>query len=216
MDLSHQNRDSESLWLRRRFLLLPRKIARFLWPQDARFPCDENSLANGDVLSLTTSRPATEQESPRNPKIPPNIQNMRCPEIPLQIPHGMPQNYENRILGVFFWYFRGVFSISWRGGNSDVGVVFLTYFGICGVFCSVALSWVLKIFSAMKTDKTDSHCGIPCDISPDSRQSQRVVNSLQIANSLRILFLVCRGPLGKMSDFLAMKTRQRTAIFSAI
>ena len=29
---------------------LPSKIARFLWPQDARFPCDQNSLANGDFL----------------------------------------------------------------------------------------------------------------------------------------------------------------------
>ena len=37
--------------LRRRFLLLPREIARFLRPQDARLiPCDSTSLANGDFF----------------------------------------------------------------------------------------------------------------------------------------------------------------------
>ena len=27
----------------------------------------------------------------------------------------------------------------------DVGLVFLAYFGVCGVFCSVAGSWVVKV-----------------------------------------------------------------------
>ena len=38
----------DSLRLRRRFLPLPRRIARFLRPQDARFPLRRKSLANGD------------------------------------------------------------------------------------------------------------------------------------------------------------------------
>ena len=40
----------DSLRLRRRFLPLPRRIARFLRPQDARFPLRRKSLANGDFL----------------------------------------------------------------------------------------------------------------------------------------------------------------------
>ena len=44
----------------------------------------------------------------------------------------------------FFWYFRGIFSIACRRGNLYFGLVFLAYFGVCGVFCSVAGSWVVK------------------------------------------------------------------------
>ena len=33
-----------------------------------------------------------------------------------------------------------------------------------------------------------------------SSESLRVVNSLQIVNSLRVLFLVCRGPLGQTPE----------------
>ena len=40
----------DSLRLRRRFSPLPRRIARFLRPQDARFPLRRKSLANGDFL----------------------------------------------------------------------------------------------------------------------------------------------------------------------
>ena len=70
---------------------------------------------------------------------------MRLPEIPLQIPPGILKKYEIRIFGVCFWYFRGIFSIPCRRGNLYVGLVFLAYFGVCGVFCSVVASWVLKI-----------------------------------------------------------------------
>ena len=40
----------DPLRLRRRFSPLPRRIARFLRPQDARFPLRRKSLANGDFL----------------------------------------------------------------------------------------------------------------------------------------------------------------------
>ena len=40
----------DSLRLRRRFLPLPRRIARFLRPQEARFALRRKSLANGDFL----------------------------------------------------------------------------------------------------------------------------------------------------------------------
>ena len=69
---------------------------------------------------------------------------MRLPEIPLQIPPGILKKYEIRIFGAFFWYFRGIFSIRCRRGNLYVGLVFLAYFGVCGVFCSVAGSWVVN------------------------------------------------------------------------
>ena len=69
---------------------------------------------------------------------PQHTKNMRLAEIPLQIPPGILKNYEIRIFGVFFWYFRGIFSIPCRRGNLYVGLVFLAYFGVCGVFCSVA------------------------------------------------------------------------------
>ena len=69
---------------------------------------------------------------------------MRIPKIPLQIPPGILKKYEIRIFGVFFWYFRGIFSIPSRRGNLYVGLVFLAYLGVCGVFCSVAGLWVVK------------------------------------------------------------------------
>ena len=65
---------------------------------------------------------------------------MRLPEIPLQIPPGILKKYEIRI----FLYFSGIFSITCRKGNLYVGLVFLAYFGVCGVFCFVAGSWVVK------------------------------------------------------------------------
>ena len=71
---------------------------------------------------------------------------MRLPEIPLQIAPGiLKKKYENSyFFVVFFWYFRGILSIPCRRGNLSVGLVFLAYFGVCGVFCSVAGSWVVK------------------------------------------------------------------------
>ena len=42
----------DSLRLRRRFLPLPRRIARFLGPQDARFPLRRKSLANADFSAI--------------------------------------------------------------------------------------------------------------------------------------------------------------------
>ena len=42
---------------------------------------------------------------------------MRLPEIPLQIPPKILKKSESRILGVFFWYFRGIFSIPCCRGN---------------------------------------------------------------------------------------------------
>ena len=54
------------------------------------------------------------------------------------------KKYESRIFGAFFSYFRGIFSIPCRRGNLYVGLIFLAYFGVCGVFCSVAGSWVVK------------------------------------------------------------------------
>ena len=69
---------------------------------------------------------------------------MRLPEIPLQIPSGILKNTKFVFFGVFFWYFRGIFSIPCRRGNLYVGLVFLAYFGVCGVFCSVAGSWVVN------------------------------------------------------------------------
>ena len=68
----------------------------------------------------------------------------RLLEIYLQIPPGMPKKYEIRILGVFSWYFRGIFSFSCSRGNLDVGVVFLTYFWVWGFFFSVAVPWVVN------------------------------------------------------------------------
>ena len=65
---------------------------------------------------------------------------MRLPEIPLQIPPGI-KIYEIRIFGVFFWHFRGIFSIPCHRGNLYVGLVFLAYFGVCGVFC--LCSWLV-------------------------------------------------------------------------
>ena len=65
-------------------------------------------------------------------------------ETPRNTPSNTPwntQKYEIRIFGGFFWYFRGIF----RSPNLYVGLVFLTYFGVCGVFCSVAGSWVVNI-----------------------------------------------------------------------
>ena len=69
---------------------------------------------------------------------------MRLPEIPLQIAPEILKKYEIRIFLVFLWYFRGIFSIPCRRGNLYVGLVFLAYFGVCGVFCSVAGSWVVN------------------------------------------------------------------------
>ena len=45
------DKSGDSLRLQRRSLPLPCKIVRSLWPQHARFPCDQSSLANGDFLS---------------------------------------------------------------------------------------------------------------------------------------------------------------------
>ena len=56
----------------------------------------------------------------------------RLPEIPLQIPPGIPKKS---------WYFRGIFRISCCRGNLDVRVVFLTYFGGFGGF--LLCSWVV-------------------------------------------------------------------------
>ena len=62
---------------------------------------------------------------------------MRLPEIPLQIPPRILKKCEIRIFGVFFWYFRGIFSIPCRRGNLYVGLVFLAYFGVVGfLLCS--------------------------------------------------------------------------------
>ena len=49
------------------------------------------------------------QESQQNAKIPPNIQNMRLPEIPLQIPPGILKKYEVRIFWGNFLVFSGYF-----------------------------------------------------------------------------------------------------------
>ena len=98
-------------------------------------------------------RPATEQESTRNATIPPNTKNVRFPEIPVHIPSRIPQKYENCMFGVFFGHFRGIFSISWRRENSDLGLVFLAYFGVCRVFCSVAGSWVVNYCGHLPSPK---------------------------------------------------------------
>ena len=52
----------------------------------------------------------------------------------------IPKTYENCI----FWYFRSTLSIPRSRRNSDVGLVFWAYSGVCGSFCSVAGSWVLN------------------------------------------------------------------------
>ena len=65
-------------------------------------------------------------------------------QYPFRYPPEYPPKYENRIFGVFFWYFRGIFSIPCCMGNLSVGLVILANFGVCGVFCSAAGSWVLK------------------------------------------------------------------------
>ena len=80
----------------------------------------------------------------------PDMQNVRFPEILLQIPPGISPKYENHIFGVFFRFFLcfwgGIFSISWRGGMRMSGwhFSFLAYFGFCGFFCSGAGLWVLN------------------------------------------------------------------------
>ena len=69
-------------------------------------------------------------------------------ETPRNTPSNTPWNTQrirnSCIFGLFFWYFRGIFSIPCRRGNLYVGLVFLAYFGVCGGFCSVAGSWVVK------------------------------------------------------------------------
>ena len=91
---------------------------------------------------------------------------MRFPEIPLQIPPEIQPKYEHRGFLVFFWYFRGIFLIPCCVGNLDVGLVFLAYFGVCGVCCSVAGSWVLK--SLPHPDWGGGALGIPVAIGATS------------------------------------------------
>ena len=59
-------------------------------------------------------------------------------------PLNTPKAREDRILG----YFSGIFGVFLRfpsGGElRDVGLVVLAYFGVSGVFCSVAGSWVVE------------------------------------------------------------------------
>ena len=74
----------------------------------------------------------------------------RLPEIPLQILSGIPKKIRKF---VFSWYFRGIFSISCCRGNLDVGVVFLTYFGVWGFFFSVAGSWVVNPGSSCESPR---------------------------------------------------------------
>ena len=53
------------------------------------------------------------------------------------------------------WYFRGMFLVPCGRGNLDVRLVLLlAYFGLCGVFCSVVGSWVLKPLVAVVNAKT--------------------------------------------------------------
>ena len=70
---------------------------------------------------------------PRNSKIPPRYKKRDSPKYLLRYLPGDSKKYEIRILGVFFWYFRGIFSISCCRWNSDVGVVILAYFGFGGL-----------------------------------------------------------------------------------
>ena len=69
---------------------------------------------------------------------------MRLPEIPLQIPLGILKKYEIRIFGVFFGIFGVFFSIPAAGGICMSGWYFWPILGVCGVFCSVAGSWVVN------------------------------------------------------------------------
>ena len=66
------------------------------------------------------------------------------PEMPLQIhpPPRIPPKYAKIVFwAVFFWYARCIFSISWRGGNSDVRLVFRG--PILGFGVSLLCSWIV-------------------------------------------------------------------------
>ena len=80
---------------------------------------------------------------------------MGSPEIPLQIPPRIPQKYENRILGVFFWYFRGIFRSPGVGGIRTWGWYFWPILGFVGFF--VLCSWLVGCQSQMsRTPKCGS------------------------------------------------------------
>ena len=66
--------------------------------------------------------------------------------IPSDTPRNTPKIRESYFWVVFLRYFRGIFSIPCRRVNLDVGLVFWTYFGVCGVFCSVAGSSIVNYF----------------------------------------------------------------------
>ena len=76
-------------------------------------------------------------------KYPPTHQNVRFPGILLpNAPRECLQKIrKSYFFGGIFRYFRGIFPMSWRRGNSDV--VIFSYFGLSG-FCSVAGWWVVK------------------------------------------------------------------------
>ena len=93
--------------------------------------CWKNHWVENPSTSYRIGKPTTW-------KIPPNKQNVGSPEIPLQIPPWIPQKYENRIFGAFFWYFRGIFRS--LGGLGEFGCragVFGLFWGLWGfLLCS--------------------------------------------------------------------------------
>ena len=60
-------------------------------------------------------------------------------------PSGNSKNTKYVCWGIFC-YFRGMSSISCYRGTLDVGVLFLAYFGVWGVFFSVVGQWALKLW----------------------------------------------------------------------
>ena len=99
------------------------------------------ALHSGSGLSF--DNPSTSYRIGKPTKCKNTPQHTKC-GIPQNTPSDTPQNtpkiYENRILGVFFWYFRGIFSISWRGGGGKFGCragIFGLFWGLWGfLLCS--------------------------------------------------------------------------------
>ena len=70
-------------------------------------------------------------------KYPPTYKMWDPPKYPFRYPPEYPKNKKIVFLGVFFWYFRGIFSISGVGGIRTSGWHFWPILGFVGfVLCS--------------------------------------------------------------------------------